>query len=140
MIFSSTVYDFLLEHVARFQLKYVQPETVTTETDEDGVYYRFGGATLCSMLHALYKVIKCCSDDSKYAFSQKITILQAVNIKDKSSIPGYLQYRDRGFLYFPDPVFLLYLRVVDALLKKVVNSKGLNKHRDELININILLL
>ena len=118
IIVSSTVYDFLLDHVARFQQKFVQPETVTTETNKDGVYYRFGGATLCSMLYALYKEIKCCSDDSKDAFSQKITILQAVNIKDKSSIPGYLQYRDRGFLYFPDPVFLPYLREVDAVLKK----------------------
>ena len=90
IIVSSMVYDFLLDHVARFQQKFVQPETVTTETDEDGVYYRFGGATLCSMSHALYKEIKCCSDDRKDAFSQKITTLQAVNIKDKSCIPGYL--------------------------------------------------
>ena len=57
MIVSSTVYDFLLDDVARFQQKFVQPETVTTEIDEDCVYYRFGGATLCSMLHALYKEI-----------------------------------------------------------------------------------
>ena len=92
------------------------------------------------MLHALYKEIKCCSNDSKDAFSQKITILQAINIKDKSCIPGYLQYHDRGFLYFPDPVFLSYLREVNAVLKNVVNSKGLNEHGDELIKVNILLL
>ena len=49
MIVSSTVYDFLLDHVARFQQKIVQPETVTTETDEDGVYYHFGGTTLYSI-------------------------------------------------------------------------------------------
>ena len=67
MIVSSMVYDFLLDHVARFQQKFVEPETVITETDEDGVHYRFGGATHCSMLHALYKEIKCCSDDSKDA-------------------------------------------------------------------------
>ena len=138
MIVSSTMYNFLLDHVARFQQKFVQPETVLTETDEDGVYYRFGGATLCSMLHALCKEIKCCSDDSKDTLSQKIAILQAVNIKDKSCIPGYLQYRDRGFLYFPDPVFLPYLHEIDTVLKKVVNLKGLNEHGDELIKANIL--
>ena len=117
------MYDFLLDHVAWFQQKFVQSETVRTEIDEDGaeidedgVYYCFGGATLCSMLHALYKEIKCCSDDSKNALSQKIAILQAINIKDKSCIPGYLQYRDRGFLYFPDPVFIPYLREVDTVL------------------------
>lgn len=137
MIISSTVYNFLLDHVARFQQKFVQPESVTIETDEDGVYYRFGGATLCSLLHTLYKEIKCCSDDRKDALSQKITILQAINIKDKSCIPGYLQYRDRGFLYFPDPIFMPYLREVDAILKEVVNSKGLNEHGDELIKVNL---
>ena len=138
MIVSSTVYNFLLDHVARFQQQFVQPETVTTETDEDGVYYRFGGATLCSMLHALYKEIKCCSHDHKDALSQKIIILQAINVKDKSCIPGYLQYRDRGFLYFPDPVFIPYLREVDVVLKEVVNSKGLNEYGDELIKVNEL--
>lgn len=134
MIVSSTVYNFLLDHVARFQQEFVQPETVTIETDEDDVYYRFGGAALCNMLHALYKEIKCCAHDHKDALSQKITILQAINVKDKSCIPGYLQYRDRGFLYFPDPVFIPYLHKVDVL-KEVVNSKGLNKYRDELIKV-----
>ena len=69
-----------------------------------------------------------------------MTTLQAINIKDKSCIPGYLQYSNRGFLYFPNSVFLSYLREVDAVLKKVVNSKGLNEHGDELTKVNILLL
>ena len=136
IIVSSTVYNFLLDHVARYQQEFVQPEAVTVGTDEDGVYYRFGGATLCSMLHALYKDIKCCSQDGRDALSQKIIILQTINVKDKSCIPGYLQYRDRGFLYFPDPVFIPYLRKVDVVLKEVVNSKGFNKYGDELIKVN----
>ena len=41
MIVSSTEYNFLLDHVAWFQQKFVQLETVLTETDEDGVYYHF---------------------------------------------------------------------------------------------------
>ena len=136
MTISSTVYHFLLDHVARFQQKFLQPETIRIEADDDGVYYRFGGATLCSMLHGLYKDIKHCSDNCKDSLSQKITILQAMNVKDKSCIPGYLQYRDRGFMYFPDPVFILYLREVDSILKEVVNLKGLNEHGDELIKVN----
>jgi len=95
----STVYHFLLDHVAQFQRKLVNPETITIVADEDGIYYRFGGATLCSMLHNLYREIKCCSDDHKDDLSQKITILQAINIKDKSCIMGYLKYCDRGFMY-----------------------------------------
>ena len=83
------------------------------------------------MLHALCKEIKCYSHEARDALSQKITILQAINIKDKSCIPGCLQYHNRGFLYFPDPVFIPYLRKVDVILKEVVNSKGLNKHGDD---------
>ena len=138
MIILSTVYHFLLDHVARFQRKLVQPESITIEADEDGVYYRFGGATLCSMLHNLYKEVKCCSVDRKDDLSQKITILQAINIKDKSCIPGYLKYRDRGFMYFPDPVLMPFLREVDSILKEKVNSKGLNEHGDELIKVNFV--
>ena len=87
------------------------------------------------MLHALYKQIKDCSEDQRDALSQRITILQAINIKDKSCIPGYLKYRDRGYMYFPDPVFIPYLREVDTILKQVVNSKGLNEHRADLIKV-----
>ena len=140
MTVSSTVYHFLLDHVVRFQQKSVESETVTIETDDDGVFYRFGGATLCSMLHGLYKEIKCCTDDRKNVLSQKITMLQAINIKDKSCIPGNLQCRDRGFMYFPDPVFLPFFRKVDSILKEVVTLKGLNEHGDELIKVNFVTL
>ena len=133
---SSTVYHFLLEHVTRFQKQLVESGSVTIGTDEDGVYYRFGGAALCSMLHALYKDIKQCSDDQRNVLSQKITVLQAINTKDKSCIPGYLKYRDRGYMYFPDPLFVPYLREVDKVLKQVVNSKGLNEHGADLIKVN----
>ena len=132
---SSAVYSFLLDHVTRFQRRLVEPESITIGADDDDVYYRFGGATLCSMLHALYKQIKDCSEDQRDALSQRITILQAINIKDKSCIPGYLKYRDRGYMYFPDPVFIPYLREVDTILKQVVNSKGLNEHRADLIKV-----
>lgn len=133
---SSAVYHFLLEHVTRFQQQLVKSGSVTIGTDEDGVYYRFAGAALCSMLHALYKEIKQCSDDQRNVLSQKITVLQAINTKDKSCIPGYLKYRDRGYMYFPDPLFIPYIREVDTILKQVVNSKGLNEHGAELIKVN----
>ena len=42
---SSVVYHFLLEHVTRFQQQLVKSGSVTIGTDEDGVYYRFGGAS-----------------------------------------------------------------------------------------------
>ena len=132
---SLVVYSFLLDHVERFQQCLIEPKNVIVATDDDDVYFRFWGATLCNMLHALYKQIKDCSEDQRDILSQKITILQAVNIKDKSCIPGYLKYRDRGYMYFPDPIFLPYIRKVDTVLKQVVNSKGLDEHGADLIKV-----
>ena len=95
---SSAVYSFLLDHVTRFQRRLVEPESIPIGADDDDVYYRFSGATLCSMLHALYKQIKDCSEDQRDTLSQRITILQAINIKDKSCIPRYLKYRDNIYM------------------------------------------
>jgi len=58
---SSAVYLFLLDHVERFQQRVIEPKNVIVATDDDDVYFRFGGATLCSMLLGLYKQIKDCS-------------------------------------------------------------------------------
>ena len=132
---SSVVYSFLLDHVERFQRQLIEPKSVIVGADDDDVYFRFGGATLCSMLHAVYKQIKDCSEDQRDILSHKITLLQAVNTKDKSCIPGYLKYRDRGYMYFPDPIFIPYLREVDTVLKQVVNSKGLDEHGTDLIKV-----
>ena len=40
-------------------------------------------------------------------------------------------------MYFPDPVFIPYLREVDTILKQVVNLKGLNEHGADLIKVCI---
>ena len=61
--------------------------------------------------------------------------MQAINTKDNSSIPGYLKYRDRGFMHFPHPIFIPFLQEVDQVLKVVVNSKALNEHGDDLIKV-----
>ena len=58
------------------------------------------------ILHALCKQIKDCYEDQRDTLFLKNTILQALNTKGKSFIPGYLKYRDRGSMYFPNPVFI----------------------------------
>ena len=73
--------------------------TVVPTNEESGVYYRLGGGALCEMLHRHYKQICCLSN--KNLMSIEINMLQAINSKDKSDIPQYLQYRDCGFMYFP---------------------------------------
>ena len=61
---SSMIYSFLLEHVANFQQSLTESgNSTTSEGDNQDVYYRFGGATLCSMLHKLYYEIKSCSSE-----------------------------------------------------------------------------
>ena len=100
MSFSSALYNSLLEHVASFQANQTEgtgSTTVVPIAEEDGVYYRFGGGALCEMLHRRYKQIRTASN--KNLMSIEISMLQAINTKDKSDIPEYLQYQDRGFMY-----------------------------------------
>ena len=137
MAFSSALYNPLLEHVSSFQAS--QSECIATSTvvptdEEDGVYYRFGGAALCEMLHHRHKQI-CCSSN-KNLMSIEISILQAINTKDKSDVPQYLQYQDRGFMYFPHKTFIPYIRKLDTNLKKFINVQSFNKHGDNLIKVS----
>ena len=50
--------------------------------------------------------------------SVEISILQAMKLKDKSTIPAYLSYHDRGFLYFPDTGLLPFLHKFNDTLKR----------------------
>lgn len=109
MSLSSAVYHCMSEHVSSFQAC----QSGATESaygsviEEDGVYYWFGGGALCEMLHRQYKQIS--STKNNNLMSIEISILQAINTRDKSYIPDYLQYQDRGFMYFPHKVFTPFL-------------------------------
>ena len=136
-IFSSAIYSYLLAHVASFQESMSGSAETTsglTTEEEDGVYYRFGGGTLCEMLHRRYKQIRDAAN--KNLMSIEISVLQAINSKDKSDIPDYLKYRDRGFMYFPHRCFIPFLKKVDKIVKKVTNMSGLNEHGDDLVKVN----
>ena len=109
-----------------------------SETDGDDVYYRFGGGALSDMLHLRYKQIRACKDDQRDLLSQEISILHHMKLKDKSKLPNYLKYRDRGYMYFPDPAFLPLLREIDTTVKEVVNVGGLQQG-DSLIKVRKLL-
>ena len=137
MAFSSALYNSLLEHVSSFQASQSEctaASTVVPTDEEDGVYYRFGGGALCEMLHHRYKQI-CCSSN-KNLMSIEISMLQAINTKDKSDVPQYLQYQDRGFMYFPHKTFIPFIRKLDTNLKKFINVQSFNKHGDNLIKVS----
>ena len=110
-------------------------DTGTVASDGDDVYFGFGGAALCDMLHQHYKAIKGCQDTKRDLLSQEITILQAVNTKDKSRLPQYLSYRDRGFMYFPHVDFIPFLRDVDNTVKQVINIETLQEGDDAIIKV-----
>ena len=99
---SSAVYELLLERTEDFQ-RNLNPDSSATScastcrsTDGDDVYFHFGGAGLCDMLHQHYKVIKSCKDSQRDLLSQEITILHAINTKDKTMIPQYLDTATEG--------------------------------------------
>ena len=58
--------------------------------DGDDVYYRFGGATICTMLKRRYNELKNCLRTDRNALSIQVCMRQAMNCKDKSSIPARL--------------------------------------------------
>jgi len=141
MTISSTLYRVLLERVMSFQDSLIATNTVATASeykDGDDVYYRFGGAAICDMLKVHYKQIRSCSDEQRDCLSQEITVIQAINTNDKSSIPEYLKYRDQGFMYFPHVSFIPFLKAVDDCVKEVVNSKGLEENGSDLVQVCFL--
>ena len=127
-----------MEHVSSIQASHCEVmDTSTARTEdikEDGVCYRFGGGALCETLHRRYDQI-CCAKNKNLMSIIEISILQAVNTKDKSDIPQYLKYRDYGYMYFPHKVFIPFLRQVDVNLKKVVNPTSFNEHGNNLIKV-----
>ncbi|XP_065893888.1 uncharacterized protein [Dysidea avara] len=75
IVFCSCVYDELLRqcHIAVQADR--QKDIICLEDTED-IYYRFGGATLCSMLHRRYDKIKVCSSQQNVTVSLELTLLQ----------------------------------------------------------------
>ena len=139
---SSSVYELLLERSSDFQNKLdatgTMKESVQLPTDGDDVYLRFGGAALCDMLHQHYKQIKSCPGAQRDVLSQEITILQAINMKDKSKLPQYLMYRDNGYMYFPDVAFVPFLRSLDEIVRSVINTETIQDD-DQIIKVTSVI-
>jgi len=141
---SSKAYRYLLDQVAIYQagLTDQMPSDTSNSTpvgeDGDGVYYHFGGAAICAMLKHRYKELKNCSRTDRNALSIQISMLQAMKLKDKSGIPNYLKYRDRGYMYFPHGSFIPFLCALYTVVKQSVNEDGFHKHGDDLIKVEYL--
>ena len=95
LVFLSEVYNKLLKHcqsVLQISSDATAVHSTTVHLDPVDVYYRFGGATLASMLHTRYKAMKLELTKYKENISEEIHMLQALNTKDKEKIPKYLKY------------------------------------------------
>ena len=141
MMFSSNVYNIMLQKINKDPvfIRKCPDIPIQYDQDPDDVYYRFGGASLSDMLHVRYnKIRRSQTDKSAATVSEEIFILQAINTKDKSHMPSYLKYRDRGFMYTPLPIFVPFIRNVDTCVQEVVNQAGFQTHGDEIIKVSTL--
>ena len=139
ILLSSVLYDVLLQNMHMCNAQLSTFTATSSNCDSDDVYVRFGGATLSSMLHLRYKDIRRCSEKRRDTISKEIQILQAINTKEKSSMPQYLQYRDNGYMYMPNTVFVPFFRAIDNCIKEVVNEHGFHEHGDDMIKVNELI-
>ena len=100
LVFLSEVYQELLGKCHDI-LKPVSPVPESTSCDPIAidVYYRFNGATLASMLHNCYDIMKSGTLSEKETISSEIHILQRLVATGKSQAPEYLQYRNEGHMY-----------------------------------------
>ena len=145
ILLSSAMYKTLLKHTQTSIEQHnsvSSTETITditSSSDGDDVYFRFGGATLASMLsmlHNRYEDIKKCAQDRHGVLTQEIKLLHIINTREKSGLPQYLKYRDRGYMYTPDEAFIPFFRAIDQCIKEVVNEKGLQDHGDQLVKVS----
>ena len=134
IVLTSEVYNEILRrcHVM-LQPPALDAKAVTP--DPIDVYYRFGGATLANMLHTRYKAIKTCPVTRKEQLGKEIGILQMLNTKDKSQVPKFLQYRDKGYMYFPCNELFPFLQLVDVKVKSCANEENFKMHGKNLVQV-----
>lgn len=65
--------------------------------------------------------------------SQEIDILKLITTNDKSNMPEYLKYRDRGYMYTPHSSFISFFMKVDDVVREVVNPVGFQQYAQELV-------
>ena len=118
-------------------LKPISPELQSASCDPLDVYYRFGGATLASMLHNCYTIMKSGTISQKERTSSEIHILQALRAPNKINVPEYLQYRDEGHMYFPRKEFLPFLKEIDVAIKHFANEESFQKYGKKLVEVAV---
>ena len=134
----SAFFDYLMLKIAKHQKAGCDDHDKPVMSDEEmGVYYRFGGAALCSMLQLRYDQIK--GKDVPPAKRERIhteiSVLKAIQATDKQHLPKYLEYRDKGHMYFPAEQFIPFIEHVDTYVREHANALSLQKHGKNLVAV-----
>ena len=142
----SAVFDYLMQRVAKQQTseqaecdlllnKQAEDACGSNVQEEDGVYYRFGGATLAAMLHQRYKQLKFVPESKRESVKVQIMVLKAIQCTDKHQLPKYLQYRDNGYMYFPDVHYIPFIKNLDACVLAYANELSFKQYGSKLVEI-----
>ena len=134
----------IFSYLAHIVAKHIMPSVVRDETqtisqpslpEPDEVYYKFGGAAIAEMLEKRYRSVHSCPENKRGTIVVEITVLKAMKCLDKSIIPPSLQYRDNGFMYFPDEALIPFIKAVDDKVKQVANNKGVQEYERNLVQV-----
>ena len=135
----SAVFDYLMQKVAKHQKKEQADgdhQTPLLEDQEEGVYYRFGGAALVAMLHLRYDQLKSGVHKSKREnVKDELTILKAIQCTDKHHVPDYLQYSDMGHMYFLAARYIPFIKNVDKCVLEYANDSSIKQHGSRLVEV-----
>ena len=102
--------------------------------DDDSVYYRFCGAALSSMFHARYEKMRK-TKHKQSIINREIQVLKCIQCDNKSHIPYELQYRDRGYMYFPAREFLDFIKSIDGIVTENANEVTFQKYGSQMIEV-----
>ena len=134
----SAVFNYLMHKINQQQKEKItklNPHVPQPEQDK-GVYYRFGGAALSTMLHQRYnKLTPDIESDCREIVQNEISILKAIQCTNKSHVPEYLQYRDMGYMYFPAARYIPFIMHVDQCVLEHANEQSLQEHGATLVAV-----
>ena len=131
----AVVYDYLMQQILEEQKAKPNETSMCIQQDSDDVYFRFGGAALASMLHLRYDDLKRAPKSKKDSIIAEIKVLKSIECSDKSHIPEYLQYRDKGYMYFPKMCFIPFIRDVDKCVCELANEEAMKKYGSKLVEV-----
>lgn len=83
-----------------------------------------------------YKMMKSPSCSQKNDVGKELTVLDWIRLKDKSTIPKSLQYKDEGGMYFPEKRLIPFIRDVDSCVREHANEISFARYGSKVIEVS----